>query len=278
MKAIFRFFVFYLTITLVPNVTLAEMLTTYSINSPTTKHIENWVDNNSIVFVVIDDVLTVPDYQMFSRNSGAGDLFLQGLIDKAQKSSEHKKLLAQWYSQRKVRLLEPEWPSFIERVKSKGAKIFGVVEMPIMVTDIEKKRFLELEKLGVKFTEKVNNKSMIVLASQEQWRSVFYHGIIFNAFLSKGQVIGSFLKANNLSPTKIVFFDWNKNECLQVESALKPLNLDFYTLIYLGVDKFVPSVDEDLVNFQQQHFMNSGILLDDTEASKVMNGSSDSRK
>jgi len=55
----------------------AEFTATYSLNSPTIKKIEEWVDKHTIVFIEIDDTLIMPKSLMFSFDSNPYRLFIE---------------------------------------------------------------------------------------------------------------------------------------------------------------------------------------------------------
>ncbi len=58
-----------ITLIVSSNIANAQFTATYSVNSPTIKKIEEWVDKDTLVFIEIDDTLMMPQSLMFSFDS-----------------------------------------------------------------------------------------------------------------------------------------------------------------------------------------------------------------
>ncbi|MEA0970055.1 hypothetical protein Megvenef_00001 [Candidatus Megaera venefica] len=62
------------------NIANAQFTATYSVNSPTIKKIEEWVDKDTLVFIEIDDTLMMPQSLMFSFDSNPYRVFIDNMI------------------------------------------------------------------------------------------------------------------------------------------------------------------------------------------------------
>ena len=248
----------------------AQVLTTYSIKSSTADMLVDWVDKDTMVFVTIDDVLLMPNYNMFSRDNNPYIAFIDDIISRAKYSEDFKDLLEKWYSQRRLRFVESEWLEYINKLKAKGAMVFGICDIDLPLKDIEKKRYVEVKTQGVSFTEEINNKNVLVLGQLDNWISVFYQGILFSGHLGSAKTIETFMKTTNIVPKKIVFFGMRENTVRQVDLILRPFNMNYYTVIYLATKEFKPEINHALIRFQQLHFLETGELIEDDKLNETL--------
>lgn len=249
----------------------AILKTTYSITSNISQEMEEWIDEKTIVFIALDDTLVRPDYKMVGFGANPYRNFESSLISNAkQKKRSAMDKLQKWYNQRKLTLMEEEWRGFIQRSKDKGALVFGVSKMPMAFNDIEKRRYIEIFNLGIEFSEEINGQNILVIGEERKWRSVFYQGILFSGPFNTAKAIEQLLKISNYVPKKIVYFDARENNVRRVNTVLRPFDTDFYSVIYHGIKKYQPEINFEEVQFQQIHFHNTGILLDDSEVAEAM--------
>ena len=185
----------------------AEVITTYSINSTTIQKIDKLIDEDTVVFVELDDVLVRPQSKMFDYGDNPHRLFIDSLVALAMENSRYLNQIATWYQMRKIRLVEDGWQDFINNLKKRKIPVYGLCFMPIQLQNIEQKRFLELKDLGIRFTDKIDGKNVIEIAKKEKWASQFYYGIIFTGPFTKAQTLVDLMKITNISPKKIVVFD-----------------------------------------------------------------------
>jgi hypothetical protein len=249
----------------------AQIITTYSINSSTIQKLNEVIDKDTIIFIELDEVLFMPKSKMFHYNDNPYRLFISDLISLGGEHSRYLIPVAKWYQMRKLVLVEDGWQSFINDLKAKNIPVYGFCTMPIQMNDIEQYRFAEAENLGIKFTDKVNDKNVLQLNKQGNWPSVFYHGIIFTGSFNKSQTLADFIKLTNLSPKKIVIFDKNKNELQRLErSPLIVSRIEFYNILYLGARQLLEQPDQAVVTLQQRTLLENGKWLEDEEAEELL--------
>lgn len=248
----------------------AVLKTTYSISSSVAKEMEEWADNNTIIFIALDNTLVRPNYKMVGFGANPYRNFESQLISNAKRRSSGVAKLEKWYNQRQLTLMEEEWRDFIQRMKDKGALVYGVSDMPMNFKDIEKKRYLELYNLGIEFSQTIKDQNILILGEERRWRSVFYQGIIFSGPYNKAKSIVKFINMSQYVPKKIIYFDVRENDVRRVDRELRPFDTDFYSIMYFGLKQFQPKIDLAEVKFQQMHFHKTGILLDDSEIARVM--------
>lgn len=254
---------------LTPAFCLAKVVTTYSLDSPITKTIEEWADQDTIVFIGLDDVLFTPEASMFRYNSPYRN-FIQELIANLGKMPANKQLVETWYSQRKLRLVEAGWPEFIEHLQAKGARVYGLCAIPIYIKDMDKKILEEVRVLGINFTDEINKNKMVKIFEQDGWQSVFYNGILFSGPLSKAKAIVDFMKTSKLAPKKVVVFDNAKYIIKQIDKSLKVFDMDFYNIEYLAASQQASSIDPKIVRLQQEQLILNNKWLEDDQAKSMV--------
>jgi len=254
----------------------AELITTYSVNSPTVQKIEEWIDKDTIIFIELDDTLVMPQSKMFSFDSNPYRIFLSNLVSLGEKSPIYLQAVANWFGQRKVKLVEEGWIDFISRARDKGAKIYGICSMPIHLINIEEKRLKELKDLGIIFDSKINNAEELVIKRELPWFAKFYKGIIFNGPYTKPETILELFKVINLMPKKLITFTNTKYEIRAVDKALRRFNMYFKSVLYLGSREVTGRPEDEIVRFQQRELIEKGKWHEDEEASKLIEDSQQS--
>ncbi len=255
----------------ISNFANAQIITTYTINSSTIEKLEKIIDEETIIFIELDDVLVMPKSKMFHYNDNPYRLFIQNLITLSNQDSKYLNPVAQWYAQRKVRLVEDGWQNFIQDMQKRNAKVYGFCTMPIHLDKIEPYRLQEIKNLGINFTQKINIEDVVELNNIEGWRSVFYYGIIFTGPYNKAQTLLDLIKFTHIKPKKIIVFDKVKNELIRIEySPLKAMGIGLYNILYLGARQFTDPPDEAIVKLQQQTLLEDGKWLEDHQAEELL--------
>jgi len=248
----------------------AKFATTYSVNSPIMKEIGEWADKDTMVFIDLDDTLMTPKSLMFSHNSNPYRLFIDNMITLAQRVAYYNSVVAKWYQQRAVKIVEDGWPEYIQKLQSKGVKVYGLCTMPLHLVNIEKKRYLEAKGLNIIFTSKINDKEVLEIEKEDSWFSFFYNGIVFTGPYSKSHTLMEFLKVTNAVPRKMVFIANIKHELKRVDKQLRVFDMDFYNVLYLGVKELSGRPDEKIVKFQQHELIQNGRWLEDDVAKATL--------
>lgn len=247
------------------NSVYAELLTTYSINSSTIKNLDKWIDQDTLVLIEIDDVIVTPKSKMFRYNDNPYRLFIQNLISQSKQDSKYLQFVSNWYQARKLKLVEDGWGKFIADLQEKNIPVYGFCTMPIQLKGIERQRFLELQDLGISFTNKINNKDVLEIDKQEEWSSLFYGGIIFTGPFAKSKTLLDFIKITNISPKKILVFGQIKNDLKLIEQNLRGFRISYYNVLYLGARKVPGKPNPKTVQLQQKTLFEQGKWLEDEE-------------
>ena len=258
-----------ITLILSSNIANAQFTATYSVNSPTIKKIEEWTDKDTLVFIEIDDTLMMPKSLMFSFDSNPYRVFIDDMISLGRRMPAYNSAVATWYQQRQVKLVEEGWVDFINRLKGRGVKVYGLCSMPLHLLNIEEKRYIEAKDLGITFSNSINNQEDIVIEKKEAWFSRFYKGIIFTGPYSKSHTLLEFLRVTNNVPSKMLIISSIKHEVKAIDSALRIFNMDYYSVHYLGSREVRGKPDSDLVDLQQKELIQNVRWLED-DAAKLL--------
>jgi hypothetical protein len=247
-----------------------EIIPTYSVDSITIKNLDKLIDENTIVFIELDDVLVMPKSKMFYYGDNPYRLFIYELFSLSKTNPQYLNLIVKWYQMRKLMLVEEGWKNFIENLKKRKIPVYALCTMPIQMKNIEPKRLSELKELGISFTGKINDKDIMEIEKKEDHSSIFYHGIIFTGTSAKANVLLNFIKTTNISPKKIVVFGNSQEELQAIESNFYRFRINFYSILYLGARKFVDVPDPNVIRLQQQMLFDQGKWLEDEEAEALL--------
>jgi hypothetical protein len=252
------------------NFAVAEFVTTYGVDSLTMKKIEEWTDKNTVIFIEIDDTIMMPKANMFSFDSNPNRNFISNMAELGDRMPTYNEIIARWYQQREIKLVEDEWVGFINRLKAKGASVYGMCTMPIHLLNIEQRRWLEANNLGIIFTKLMNNKEEFEIERQGQWSSSFYNGIIFTGPYSQSHTLMELYKIMHIFPSKTLVIGSSKNEVQRIERKLRIYNMKYYNVHYLGARNVKGRPNPEIVKIQQRELINSGRWLEDEIAAQFL--------
>jgi hypothetical protein len=207
---------------------------------------------------------------MFSFDSNPYRMFINDMVSLGARMSRYNTIVAQWYQQRQVKLVEEAWVDFIKRLQAKGVTVYGFCSMPIHLLKIEEKRYIEAKNLGVVFTSKVNGQENLDIEKKERWYSSFHKGIIFTGPYSKSHTLMEFLKITNLSPKKLAVIDNIEYKLKRIDRSLRVFDMEFYNVLYLGAREVIGRLDADIVSLQQRELIKNGKWLEDEEAKALL--------
>ena len=246
----------------------AKLITASALDSSNMKEMIKWIDKDTTIIIAVDDVITIPKSKMFAVGTNPNQQFINNLVSLSKQQSAYKTVIANWFQQRQIKLVDENWISFIENAKAKGATIYGLCSMPII--NIEEKRYLELKHLGINFSSEVNKQSKLIISSKQKWVSNFYKGIIFIGPYSKAQTILDFIRVTNHIPRKLLVIDSIYNDLFKIDNSLKIFNMYFYNVHYQGARNALDNPNPNVVKLQQQQLILNLKWLEDDAAEKLL--------
>ncbi len=249
-----------------------EITPTYSINSVTIENLLEIITPSSLVLINIDDTIITPKSNMFRYNSP-----YKGLIDEIaslqQNFSDANEIIAKLILQRKIMLVESNWSEFINKLKNKGALVFGfTAPNPAckLIKNFEQWQYDQLSNLGIKFTSKLNNKEIFKFDETNKWSPSFYNGIIFTNSLNKVQTLEELIGNNNISPDNIVIFENTKKQLTNLNNFLRTIDINYYGIEYLASTELNGSPEINVIKLQKELLLKTGKWLEDDEAKQYI--------
>ncbi len=268
------FFVVILLTTIYPAYRVyAGIISTYSLNSPNITDLLQKINKSSLVVVNIDDTIIIPKSKMFNYGSPYRGI-IEELKGAARYVSTANSIIARLLVQRKMSLVEQNWPNFINQLKNSGAIVLGITRTKPeykQIKDFEKLQYQQLINLGIKFTEQVNGKDIFKFDENNKNSSSFYRGIIVTYALDKAQEVEELLNTINIPFNNIIVFDNNKSTLMNINNSLKTREIDYYGIEYLAATLVTEAAEKNVVEFQRQRLFTTGEWLEDDIAKKLMN-------
>ncbi|WP_341749963.1 DUF2608 domain-containing protein [Candidatus Tisiphia endosymbiont of Sialis lutaria] len=261
-----------LILVMLPYTSYAIIIPTYSIDSVTVKNLFEKINGSSLVLINIDDTIITPKSNMFRyANPYAG--FTEELAALKKYRSNIDEVIAKLLLQRQVMLVEDNWSKFIDKLKSSGALVFGFTKInPACrrIENYEEWQYEQLSRLGIKFTDKVNNKEILKFDENDKRSPIFYKGIIFTDFLNKTQALYEFMRITNILPDNIIIFENKKSELNDIDNFLKTADLNYYGIEYLAVTELKGTPQDNIVKLQQEVLLKTGKWLEDDDAKQFI--------
>lgn len=261
-----------LILVMLPYTSYAIIIPTYSIDSVTVKNLFEKIDGSSLVLINIDDTIVTPKSNMFRYANPYGG-FTQELAALKKYRSNIDEVIAKLLLQRQVMLVEANWSKFIDKLKSSGALVFGFTKInPACrrIENYEEWQYEQLSRLGIKFTDKVNNKEILKFDENDKRSPIFYKGIIFTDFLNKSQALYEFMRITNILPNNIIIFENKKSELNDIDNFLKTVDLNYYGIEYLAATELKGTPQDNIVKVQQEILLKTGKWLEDDEAKQFI--------
>ena len=253
----------------------AVIIPTYSVNSSTMDTLLEKVGENSLVLINVDDTIITPKSLMFHYNSPYRTFV--GELESLQKSQLNiHELIASLILQRQVMLIESDWPRFINKLKSKGALVFGFTRLNTVtarIKDFEEWQYKQLESLAIEFTGEINKQEMFKFDGKNKESPIFYKGIIFTTYVSKEETLRQFLSITRIAPRNIIVFEYRKSNLNNIDKFFRTIDLDCFGIEYLGFEELQGVPDDKLVEFQKETLLRDGKWLEDDEAKKLLKSS-----
>jgi hypothetical protein len=214
------------------------------------------------VFADIDDTFITPSSKTFRAPP------YNKLIDVIKKNKDkyanYQEIVSNWRLQRKVMLIDNDWPLILEMLKAKH-KVYGLTKMDTgkfgNIESMEKWRYQELRSLGIEFSDNTELPESINGAA-------FYKGIFITGDNSKSQTLSYYLKY--LQPQTIVLIDDRQEHLEDIEKFCQKHAIAFKGILFNGLEKFKDKPDPAVALFQRQYLIKHAQWLEDDVAADRM--------
>src|ERR1700722_7441658 len=238
-------------------------------------------DEKTLIVFDVDEVLiTTEDHFIHPYADKVFFPLIQQIMTKAvskeEKREVEEKLSLSMLLPKRI-LIEESAPSLIKNLQQKGIKVIALTSCPTgafgVVPKVEHWRIEHLRSLSINFASsfpKIERYPFNDLATNGKPAPLFEQGILFSKGYKKGDVLSAFFKQSNFYPTKVIFIDDLNENLDSVKAALQSLNIEFKGYQYIGAKRFYKAIDEEVINYQFKHLMQTKEWLSDKEVEQLL--------
>lgn len=230
-----------------------------------------YVTADTLVVTDLDNTVIEPVQTLGSDQWGEamGKKLLAAGFEKAQAIEMHVSMFALVQQHTKVKTVESDTASIIDNLIANNIPVLGLTARPVYIVE----RTLDLVKsvnLNITGLDEIAD---IVKRDQNPNEIVYKSGVVFvGPMNNKGLVLKSIVDQLKTSHFKrIIFVDDKVHHAVNVDKAFENSGIEVKSLRYGAADAKVHSYNSTLADFEWSHFLNTGIILSDKEASALMN-------
>lgn len=215
-------------------------------------------------FVVdIDDTIITPQAMMF-RPASSFCTFIDGIKQKSNIAD----IVSAWRLNRKVMLVEQEWPEILDALQAKGVIVIALTQMHTgkfgKIHSMEHWRAEELKNLGIIFSPFSTDIVETLIDTDEP--ATLFQGILFTGAHQKADVLNCFIKKYG-TPPKILFFDDRLYQVKALEELCAEMHIPYEGYHYLATTQLPYTIEKDHGAFQTQLILD-GQWLEDADIQK----------
>lgn len=244
------------------------------------EELEKSDEKTLIVFDVDEVLITTEDHFIHPYADKAFFPLIHQIIAKAASEKEkieiEEKLSLSMLLPKRT-LIEESAPNLIKNLQQKGAKVIALTSCPTgafgVIPKVERWRIEHLHSLNISFASsfpKIEPCFINDLATSGNPSPLFEQGVLFSKGYKKGDVLSAFFKQCNFYPKKVIFIDDLNENLDSVKTSLQPLNIEFKGYQYTGAKRFFKVVDEEVINYQFNHLMQTKEWLNDKQVEKLL--------
>ncbi|HXH55582.1 MAG TPA: DUF2608 domain-containing protein [Gammaproteobacteria bacterium] len=217
------------------------------------------IPQNAIIFIDIDDTIITPVSKTFRKPP------YNELIDEIKKNKDkypnHVEIVSNWRLQRKVMLIDENWPFLLKQLKENFV-VYGLTKIGIgqfgNIESMEKWRYQELKSLGIEFPNRLNIPEGTINGAS------FYKGLFMTGVNSKSQTIfhySQYFKTNTM-----VLLDDREEYLEDVRQFCEKHTIRFIGILFKGLEKLCDEPDPSIALFQKEYLIQHAEWLEDEKA------------
>ncbi len=228
-------------------------------------------DSETLVIFDLEQVLFLPDDLVLRPCSEA---LLKDQISMIQMGSlgdhDFDLILSKIYLQKTNNLVDANIIQILAELQAKHIPAIGLTKTNIgskgYMQSQEDARLVELEELGISFSETFPDKNgMVLMIDEEKNQPIFKDGVLFCDRYSKEEVLSTFISRLNFKPKNVLFIDGKLKNVKSVEEKMEKQGIAFQGYHYIAVKKDL-EIDDELAKYQLKHLLETGKWLNDEEA------------
>ena len=216
---------------------------------------------DSVIFFDIDDTIITPASKTF-RSAPHNQLIDDIKKNKDQYHNYHE-IVSNWRLQRKVMLLDQNWPNALAALKEKFP-VYGLTKMDAgkfgNIKSMEQWRYQELKSLKVEFSENHD------IPHESREHGAFDHGIFYTGAFSKSKTLEQYV--SYFPVQTIVLIDDRLDHLEDVQKFCLKHSIGFVGILFKGLEQLNESPDPAIADFQKHHLINNAEWLEDDVAAK----------
>lgn len=247
---------------------------------------------DTLVVFDVDLVLITPADEVFIMQASVeGDKFLSGIYkDLFERYPIHDvdNLQSILMYNQSWRLVTPDTAKIFNHIKDSGYKVLGLTASGTgtfgNIQSVENWRIAQLKNLGITFSNsfvdaKAGTLDQYISGISEHYRNAKHpsfpavkDGIIFTAFVPKGQALGAYLQYADIKPRKIIFTDDRLYNLESVQEYCKEAEIEFIGYEYIALKEQVKDLrlNTKRAKLQYKVLELTKVWLDDKQADQVL--------
>ena len=238
-------------------------------------------DHNTLFIWDVDGVFIIGTDRIFHSENLYDGLVTQHIdyiVNKYALNKEKKEwFISQLLMHRPIRLVDDTMLDLIKELRINKIKTIALTHCFVgalgSIKSVADWRIDELAKLGINFDFAFQDVNKIELNNLDQvdgYYPLYKQGILFCLQENKGAALSAFLEQIKWYPKKIVFVDDKIFNLESVETALKPKNIEFIGLHYVGALDLPRDINHKVVKFQYEYLIEKNKWLTDQKALQLL--------
>lgn len=225
------------------------------------ERLPEYVDENTLLLVDIDDTLLIPKQML-----GCDEWFQHRL--KVHKKSDYKKALelalAEFEAVRhltQMEIVEPGSEKILEKLQKKSICLMGLTTQGLALATRTSQQLLQ-QQIDLSITAPSKKDHYFLVGDHGV---LFRNGILFTSGTDKGQALFQFCEAAGFVPKRIVFINDKGTHLLEIEREALKRKIPFIGLRYSYSDAKKKQFQPEIAHYQFTH-SSLDRLLSDQEA------------
>ncbi|MFH1643814.1 MAG: DUF2608 domain-containing protein [bacterium] len=251
----------------------------------------NKADAKTLVVFDMDDTLIYPTSNMFLllyRNTNDFDksdinfvnqirLDFKKFVDSKHDNEYWNKVNSDVFAKTDFVPVEDKTVEIVKNLQNKKVKVIALTSSNTgkfeVIDSMEKWREKNLNQVGLDFSKSFNIQEIVFdnFPKLFGFPPVFYKGILCAAGSKKGPILKSFLEKINFKPDTVIFFDDMYEQCKSVENEMKKSDIPVQCFWYRGAYKNKIKLNQEVVNYQFEHWKNHEEFLTEKEVVEQLN-------
>jgi hypothetical protein len=241
----------------------------------------NAADQDTLVLFDVDETLiTTPTKSYWQKNREAHQKEIQELENDAQKRAVAEGREKYIFSKRLATeipvVIEASAPAIIASLQERGVKVLALSRCSTgtygFIRNLPQWRSDKLKKIGIDFGKTIFPDTIFdeLPHDTKGFYPVLYQGILLTNRVPKGEVLGAFLDRMQYKPSRVLFFDDQKDQVALVATEMCKRGIPFEGYVYNGALQLAAPFDKRILELQFNYLLDHEEWLSDEEAQELL--------